>query len=82
MAREFERSGLPTAYVTTLTTLASMVGVHRIIPGIRIPHPLGDPSLSPEQEAAARKQLVRTALDATCRPLDERAAKQPTTVTA
>ena len=36
----------------------------RIVPGIGIPHPAGDPSLEPASEKKLRKELVRKALAA------------------
>ena len=40
------------------------VGANRIVPTIAIPHPLGNPSLTPEEEYALRKKLVIRALEA------------------
>ena len=48
MAKEIERTGIPVAYVTTLTSLAEEIRANRIVAGVRIPHPVGNPSLTPE----------------------------------
>jgi betaine reductase len=64
MAKEFERLGIPTAFVSTIVPLAESIGPNRIIPGKSIPHPLGDPTLSPEAERAFRRGVVQKALDA------------------
>lgn len=40
------------------------VGANRIVPTIAIPHPLGNPSLSHDEEYALRKKLVNRALEA------------------
>jgi glycine reductase len=64
MAREFERRGLPTAVVTALPTIAQRMRVNRIVPGAGIPYPLGDPSLSQEQEFRQRLAILRAALGA------------------
>ena len=40
------------------------VGANRIVPTIAIPHPLGNPELSREEEKALRRGLVEKALKA------------------
>jgi betaine reductase len=64
MAKEIERSGIPVAYVTTLTSLAEENRANRIVAGIRIPHPLGNPRLTTENEQALRMAVTRRALEA------------------
>jgi betaine reductase len=64
MAKEFERQGIPTAFISTIVPLAESIGPNRIIPGKAITHPLGDPTLSRDEEKAFRRGLVRRALDA------------------
>jgi glycine reductase complex component B subunit gamma len=64
MAKEFERRGIPTAFISTIVPLAESIGPNRIIPGKAITHPLGDPSLSRDQEKAFRRGIVRRALQA------------------
>lgn len=49
--------------VAALAGIAENVGANRCQPGQAIPHPFGDPSLSPEQEKAMRVALTRKALD-------------------
>jgi glycine reductase len=44
--------------------ISQTVGANRIVPSIAIPHPLGDPDKSPEEEKAIRRRLVETALAA------------------
>lgn len=48
----------------TITPVSLTVGANRIIPTIAIPHPLGNPALSKEDEYNLRKHLVEKALDA------------------
>ena len=43
----------------------------RVVPGVGIPHPLGNPELSPEAEKALRRELVERALKALSTPVDE-----------
>ena len=64
MAKEFERNGIPTAFISTIVPLAESIGPNRIIPGQAITHPLGDPALPRSEEKALRRRLVRRALDA------------------
>jgi glycine reductase complex component B subunit gamma len=39
-----------------------MVGANRILRGVAITHPTGDPSIEPEAERAMRLRLLRRAL--------------------
>jgi len=64
MVKELERAGLPTVHVCSIVPISLTVGANRIVPSVAIPHPLGDPALSLEQEFALRMQLVERALDA------------------
>jgi glycine reductase len=64
MAKEFERQGIPTAFISTIVPLAESIGPNRIIPGKAITHPLGDPTLSRDEEKALRRGLVQRALAA------------------
>jgi glycine reductase len=62
MAKEIERTGIPVAYVTTLTSLAEEIRANRIVAGVRIPHPMGNPGLTPESERDLREAVTRRAL--------------------
>ena len=42
----------------------STVGANRIVPAIAIPHPLGNPKLTAEEEYALRMKIVKKALNA------------------
>jgi len=44
--------------------VAQQVRAARIIKGVSIPHPCGDPSLPPELDARLCKEIVHTALKA------------------
>lgn len=50
-------------FVTALPTIARMVGANRIVRGVSITHPTGDPSRAPADERAMRVAIVRRALD-------------------
>ena len=46
----------------TVTPISLTVGANRIVPTIAIPHPLGNPELTHEEEKALRRGLVEKAL--------------------
>ena len=64
MVKEIERAGIPVVHVCTVTPISMTVGAHRIVPAIAIPHPLGNPALTPEEEYNLRKKIVNRALEA------------------
>ena len=64
MAKELERAGLPTAHICSIVPISKTVGANRIIPSIAIPHPLGDPSKTAQEERLLRRQLIEQALAA------------------
>ena len=59
-----ERSGIPTALLCNLTSIAERVGAPRIVPTKGIPYPTGDPNLDAEAERAWRRRLVERCLEA------------------
>lgn len=63
MAKELERAGLPTTLITPLYTLAEKVGANRIVRGKAIPHPVGNPESSLDEEKIFRRRLVSQALE-------------------
>jgi glycine reductase len=50
-------------FVTALPTIAQMVGTNRILRGVAITHPTGDPSLGLDEELALRRRLLERALE-------------------
>jgi betaine reductase len=64
MVKELERAGIPTVHVCSIVPISLTVGANRIVPSVAIPHPLGDPALSPEQEFSLRRDLLERALEA------------------
>ena len=64
MSAELERAGLPTAMISALGPVALELGANRVIRGVKIPHPCGDPTLDPARDHALRVGLVRGALRA------------------
>lgn len=51
-------------HVCTIVPISLTVGANRIVPAVAIPHPLGDPTKTPEEEKQLRKHLVMKALKA------------------
>jgi glycine/betaine/sarcosine/D-proline reductase family selenoprotein B len=64
MVREFERKGFITVQITPLLTIAREMGVNRIVEGVGIPYPLGDPKLPKESELRQRIHILETAITA------------------
>ena len=64
MVKEIERVGIPVVHMCTITPISLTVGANRIIPTIAIPHPLGNPALTAEDEYALRYKLVDAAIKA------------------
>ena len=64
MVKEIERAGIPVVHMCTVTPISMTVGANRIVPTIAIPHPLGNPALSHDDEKALRRKLVERALEA------------------
>jgi glycine reductase complex component B subunit gamma len=56
LAKEIERMGIPAVYVTSLPTVATMIGANRIVRGPAITHPFG-------LDAAERRRIVERALE-------------------
>ena len=64
MVKEIERAGIPVVHVCTVTPISMTVGANRIVPAIAIPHPLGNPNITPADEKQLRRKILTTALDA------------------
>ena len=43
MVKGIEKYGLPVVHMATVVPISLTIGANRIIPGIGIPYPLGDP---------------------------------------
>jgi len=64
MVKEIERCGIPVVHMCTVVPISLTVGANRIIPTVAIPHPLGNPTLTPADEKHLRRGLVERALKA------------------
>lgn len=71
MAAEIERRGIPTAVISALPPAALDLGANRVVRGVKIPHPCGDPSLEPERDLALRRGIVLAALQAVSSPISQ-----------
>lgn len=61
LTKEIEKAGIPTVLITALVPTAQTVGANRIVQGVGITHPVGNPRVSEEEEKALRKKLLKTA---------------------
>lgn len=64
MVKEIERAGFPVVHICTVTPISLTVGANRIVPAIAIPHPLGNPALSMEEEKQIRRHILEKAFRA------------------
>ncbi len=48
----------------TVVPISLTVGANRIVPTVAIPHPLGNPALTKEEEKDIRRKLLNKALNA------------------
>jgi betaine reductase len=71
MVKEIERYGIPIVHMATITTISQSVGANRIVPTVAIPHPVGNPSISAEDELNLRRNMVKRALDALATEVSE-----------
>jgi glycine reductase len=71
MVKEIERAGIPVVHICTVTPISMTVGANRIVPAIAIPHPLGNPALTPEEEKVLRRKIVEKALTALTTEVDK-----------
>ena len=60
-----ERAGLPTVFVTSLPTIATMVGANRIVRGPAITHPFGLDEEERRRIVERALELLETEVDAT-----------------
>ena len=63
LEKEIERAGIPCVLITTLIPAALTVGANRIVQGVAITNPVGNPELSREREKELRRRLMQKALE-------------------
>ena len=71
MVKEIERVGIPVVHVATVVPISLTIGANRIIPGVGIPYPLGDPRLGEVESKKIRRKMVERALKALETPVEE-----------
>ena len=65
MTREIERvANIPVVQIATIVPIMLTVGANRIVPGVAIPHPVGDPKSGPETDRSVRRKLLNRAIKA------------------
>ena len=70
MVKAIESTGIPVVHICTIFPISLTVGANRIVPAVAIPHPLGNPNLTKEDEKKLRRTLVERALKALTTPVD------------
>ncbi len=65
------------AQITAVFSLAEQMGVSRVVKGVNIPHPCGDPKLPEEKDRQLRKKIVETAFKALQTNVNQQAAFAP-----
>jgi glycine reductase len=63
--------------MTAIPVIPLTVGANRVIRGVRVPHVVGDPSLSVEKDRETAMRIVLTALRALQTPVDEPTLFEP-----
>lgn len=69
--KQIDAAGIPAVHISTITPISYSVGANRLVPGVSIPYPTGNPSLDPQEERALRKKILKRALDALATDIDE-----------
>ena len=81
MVREMEKvMGVPVVQIATIVPIMMTVGTNRIVPGVAIPHPVGDPGAGPEKDRKKKRgrpiliQKQRSFYTNPCRNIRKKAA--------
>ena len=70
MVKEVERAGIPVVHMATVVPISLTIGANRIVPGVGIPYPIGNPTLGEEASHKLRYKMVQKALAALCTEVD------------
>ncbi len=70
LEKEIERLGIPCALITTLIPAALTIGANRIVQGVAITNPLGNPELPSVREKELRRDIVKKALEVLGKKID------------
>jgi glycine reductase len=63
LEKEIERVGIPAVLITTLIPTAKLVGANRVVQGIAVTNPMGNPRVSNKEEKALRKNMLESAFE-------------------
>lgn len=63
LEKEIERVGIPAVLITALIPTAKTVSANRVVQGVAITNPVGNPRISEEEEKILRRNIVESALD-------------------
>lgn len=64
-----ERAGIPTAMIGALPAIALAANANRVVRGVKVQHPCGDPNLPDEADRALSLRIVEAALRALQTPV-------------
>ena len=76
MVKGIERYGIPVVHMATVVPISLTIGANRIIPGVGIPYPLGDPTQGEADSKKIREKMVRRALKTLQTPVSEQTVFQ------
>ena len=71
MVKGIERYGIPVVHMATVVPISLTIGANRMIPGVGIPYPLGDPTQGEVDSKKIREKMVRRALRTLQTPVTE-----------
>lgn len=71
MVKGIEKYSIPVVHMATVVPISLTIGANRIIPGIGIPYPLGDPPQGEADSYKLRLSMVKKALAALQTPVEE-----------
>ena len=71
MVKGIEKYGIPVVHMATVVPISKTIGANRIIPGVGIPYPIGDPTQGEEDSYKIREKMVRRALKALTIPVED-----------
>lgn len=71
MVKGIEKYGIPIVHVATVVPISLTIGANRIVPGVGIPYPMGNPTLGDDESYKIRVSMVEKALKALQTPVTE-----------
>lgn len=65
MVKQIDEAGIPVVHLCTIVPISKSIGANRIYAAVAIPHPVGFPELSRDEEFKARVDLCQKAIETT-----------------